>query len=174
MGTAVASERWYVIRTKPKQESRAEANLHSGGLETFAPRVRELRITTRYDARFIVASLFPGYLFARFDASTWLAKVRMTRGVHSIVGFGEPATPVDDAAVHLIRNQVSDDGLIRIDDAPRVGDTVEVIGGPLRSLVGIFETGLSGGERARILLLSVMCQARVDVPSAFIRKTAAI
>ncbi len=40
----VASEQWYVIRAKTKQENRAEANLRSWGVETFLPRVRELSV----------------------------------------------------------------------------------------------------------------------------------
>jgi hypothetical protein len=36
---ALVDERWYAIRAKAKEDSRAEANLRGWGLETFAPRV---------------------------------------------------------------------------------------------------------------------------------------
>lgn len=171
--TTVADARWYVIRTKPKQESRADANLSSWGLETFRPSVRELSSRSGRDATFIVAPLFPGYLFARFDATRLLTKVRLTRGVHSVLGFGEPATSIDEEAIALIRSRVRDDGLVEL-DGPQVGDTVEVVHGPLRSLVGIFDSALSSGERVRILLMSVTCHAHVEVPKVFIRKVAAV
>jgi transcriptional antiterminator RfaH len=171
--TTVADEHWYVIRSKPKQESRADANLRSWGLETFAPRVRELSSRTGHEATFIIAPFFPGYLFARFDATRLLTKIRLTRGVHSVLGFGEPATPIADAAIALIRSRVRDDGLVQL-DGPRHGDTVEVVHGPLRSLVGIFDSAVSGGERVRILLTSVTCHVHIDVPKAFIRKIAAV
>jgi hypothetical protein len=34
--------RWYAIHTHPRQENRTEQNLKSEGLETFAPKPREL------------------------------------------------------------------------------------------------------------------------------------
>ncbi len=121
----------------------------------------------------MVAPLFPGYLFARFDATQLLAKVRLTRGVHSIVGFGAAATPIDDAAIALIHGRIGDDGLVHL-DGPRVGDIVEVVHGPLKALVGIFDSAVSGGERVRILLMSAAYHAHIKVPKAFIRKVASI
>jgi hypothetical protein len=38
---------WYAVQTKPKQETRAEANLHRWGLETLLPRLREVRDAVR-------------------------------------------------------------------------------------------------------------------------------
>jgi transcriptional antiterminator RfaH len=170
---AVAGQHWYVVRAKTKQENRAELNLRGWGVEAFTPRVREASRRPRGETTFVSAPLFPGYLFARFDAAHLLTKVRLTRGVHSIVGFGEPATPIQDAAIALIRNRVRDDGLVHLDE-PSAGDVVEVVQGPLRTLVGIFDSALSGGERARILLMSVPYRAHVELPRAFLRKTGAM
>jgi hypothetical protein len=36
--------RWYAVSTKPRQEKRAESNLHASRVETFAPRVKERRV----------------------------------------------------------------------------------------------------------------------------------
>lgn len=170
-GEATESPRWYVIHSKPKQEARAESNLRAWGIETFGPQLRELRPIRRpNDAPYCVTPLFPGYLFARFEAVALYAKVRLTRGVHSVVGFGESATPVDDSVISLIRSRVADDGFVHLD--VELGDLVEIVEGPLRSLVGVFENALNGGDRVRVLLTTIACPARVQVPKAFIRKAA--
>src|SRR5262245_27779122 len=104
---ALEAIRWYVVRTKPKQESRAEQNLHAWGVEVLAPKVHGVRYSRSSNGvSHPVMPLFPCYLFARFDASTLLAKLRLTRGIHSVVGFGEYATPVDDAIVDIIRSRI--------------------------------------------------------------------
>jgi transcriptional antiterminator RfaH len=168
---ACDAARWYVVRTKPKQEVRAELNLRGWGLELLAPKVREARHRrSQNGAEYSVAPLFPSYLFARFDASELLAKVRLTRGVHSVVGFGECATPVDDAIVDLIRGRIRDDGFVRIED-PKPGELVRIVDGPLRAVTGIFQRR-RGHDRAVILLSLVGAQAHVDVAMASIRRAA--
>ena len=161
---------WYVVRSKRKQEQRAESNLRAWGLETFMPKLRTVSApAVRAGVRYKVEPLFPGYLFARFDTTREYAKVRLTRGVHSVVGFGECATPVDDAIIALIRSRINDDGLVH-EAEPSPGDQVEIVSGPLCSVRGIFERALSGGDRVLILLTTVGSSARVQVSRAVIRK----
>jgi len=169
---APESDRWYVIRSKPKQEERAASNLRAWGIETFMPQFREPCNAGRSsEPRYRVKPLFPGYLFARFDAWSLYAKVRLTRGVHDIVGLGECATAVDDAVISLVRSRVADDGFVHFDVEP--GDLVEIVEGPLASFVGVFDAALAGGERVRLLLTTIgSSMTRVQVPRAFIRKAA--
>ena len=142
----VTTGRWYVVRTKPKQEARADANLRAWGLETLAPRIWQASVSPRRGVRTAEAPpLFPGYLFARFDADTLVTKVRLTRGVHSVIGFGEVATPLEDAVVSLIRSRVQEDGLVHLDE-PAPGAPVEIIHGPLRSLMGASECCVIAGQ----------------------------
>lgn len=168
--TSPDARRWYVIHAKPKQETRAELNLRAWGLETLAPRIREYQPARGSRAAITrVAALFPGYLFARFDAGLLAEKVRLTRGVRRVVGFGPQLTPIEDAIIALIRGRVQDDGCVRVDE-PRPGDRVEVIDGPLRSMMGVFDRSLSGGGRVMILLTTLGSSARVQLPRAWIRK----
>lgn len=156
---------WYVVQTKPKQEQRAELNLKRWGVETLAPRLRE---PAGGRAAYRSAPLFPGYVFARFHAASLLAKVRLTRGVSKVVGFGEYATPLGEAAVELIRSRMHRDGFVHL-DPPQQGDLVRIVDGPLRSLLGIFERHLHGDDRVLILLTAMGVQARAQVPAAFVR-----
>jgi transcriptional antiterminator RfaH len=164
--------RWYVVHTKPKQESRAESNLRVAGLEILLPRLREPRSGKALLDRVAYSEgpLFPGYLFARFDAARHLTMVRLTRGVHSIVGFGEYATPIQDSLVDLIRGRIEADGFVHLAE-PKPGDGIEVVSGPLRELDGVFERTARGRDRVFILLNRVGAIARVEIPKAFIRKT---
>src|SRR5690348_17884996 len=104
---------WYVVQTKPKQETRVEANLEQGGIPTLAPRIRESRRSRNGTIWCQPAPLFPNYLFACFDAATVLTKVRLTRGVQRVVGFGEYATPVHESIIELIRSRIAEDGFVR-------------------------------------------------------------
>ena len=162
------SLRWYVVRTKIKQEDRAASNLQAWGVETFAPRIRQ-RCTHRHKKGWCIAPLFPQYVFARFDVGTLLSKIRNTRGVQDLVGFGECATPVDDSVIETIRGRMRADGFVRVSE-PTPGDVVEVVDGPLSSIVGIFDRELSGGDRVLILLSSLGLPARFQVSKRSIRK----
>lgn len=145
-----------------KQDSRADSNLRAWGTETLAPRLWQLREATDASAsNYRAESLFPGYVFAHFDASQLYANVRLTRRVHSVVGFGESATPVDDDVIALIRGRVQDDGLIHEDES-EPGDLVAIVDGPLRSLSGIFDRAMTGGERVCIVLNTIGCAVRVS------------
>jgi transcriptional antiterminator RfaH len=163
--------RWYVVRTKPKQEARAEMNLRAWGVELLAPKVREMSARSR-SGLYSIAPLFPCYLFARFDAAILLPKIRLTRGVHSVVGLGECATPVEDAIVDFIRDRVQDDGFVRIEE-PEPGEVVKIVDGPLRTLTGVFQRR-RGHDRAVILLALLGAQVHVEIAMAAVRRTAAI
>ena len=170
---ATDGRRWYVVRTKPKQEARADANLRAWGLETLALRIWEPPCSrTRRAHAGEMAPLFPGYLFVRFEAETLVTKVRLTRGVHSVVGLGESATPIDDAVVSLLRSRAQEDGLVRLAE-PKCGDVVEIIDGPLRSLAGIFERDIKGQARVLILLTSLGYPLHVQLPRTSVRRQSA-
>jgi transcriptional antiterminator RfaH len=166
--TVADGRRWYVLQTKPRQEGRAEANLRSWGIETLAPRLCERRRSRGGEPSYCVAPLFPNYLFARFDAATHAAKVRLTRGVHRLIGFGECATAVDDAIVGLIKSRLGEDGLVRLPELTR-GDRIEIVAGPLRSFVGVFERHLSARDRVIVLLTTLGCPMRVELAGTAIR-----
>jgi transcriptional antiterminator RfaH len=155
---------WYLIRTKRKQDFRAEMNLRCRGLETLAPRVREKRrvhVSERLTYVDEITPLFPGYIFARFDAAECLLKVRLTRGVHSVVGFGECATAVDESVIDMVRQRLDDEGCVKM-ETPKPGDKVRIVSGPLNSFEGIFERR-SAQERVVILLANVLARVRVEV-----------
>lgn len=155
---------WYAIHTKPKQEDRADSNLRAWQVETFAPKIKQ-RNYNKYvgKATFVTKPLFPNYIFAKFKASALLHKVCFTRGVQSVVCFGDKPTPIDESIIKIIQSQKGPDGLIRLGEDLQPGEKVVISDGPLQSFVGIFEGNLKDEERVSILLITVSYQTRVII-----------
>jgi len=156
--------RWYVIKTQPKQEVRAECNLRVWGITTFLPLTKQ-----RYDnpftglSSYVIRPLFPRYVFAQFSIGSSLRRVSFTRGVHSVVNFGNGPTSVDDEIIELVQSRVAEDGLVKLDDDLNKGDQVMIDNGPLKHMVGVFQYDIRGTERVAILLTAISYQGRVII-----------
>ena len=163
---------WYAVHTKPKQEGRAESNLVAWGVETFFPRVKERRYNRLTSApAYQIKPLFPRYLFARFKATDLLHKVCFTRGVSSVVGFGDGGpTPVDNEIISFIKARAAEDGYIRLGAELKVGDKVVIQGGQFQQLTGIFEQEIEQRNRVVILLTTIKYQSRVLIDRESVRK----
>jgi len=170
-----ADSRWYVVRTHLKQEVRAEGNLKLQSIETFAPKLKEARCNgfTR-EITYVRKSLFPRYVFARFDVYQSLHKVRFTRGVHSVVSLGDTPTAVGDEIIAAIRFRVAKDGFIKLGQRAlselRPGDEVKIKSGPLESFTGIFEREMKDSERVMVLLNTISYQAHIVIESQLLEK----
>jgi transcriptional antiterminator RfaH len=164
------SKPWYVIRTKPHQEDIAVLNLRNMAVEVFYPRVKEKKVIRRKQ-REVIGPLFPGYLFGHFDLSTQYHSVKYARGVRNIVAFGGVPTPVDHEVVESIRAREQEEGLIILRQPPlKPGDPVEILEGPFRGLVAIFERELSGRQRVQLLLDILAHQARLVIERDKVRQ----
>jgi len=147
---------WYAIQHKPAQGDRALENLQNQGARCFYPKVTVERIrtgkrTTRLEP------LFPGYLFINIDPSDPLwGKLRSTRGVLRVVGFGGKPVPVPDEVIEYIY-----DGLTAVEQQGglKKGEKVQINEGPFRGVEGIFQA-YDGEERA-IVLISFMQKQQV-------------
>ena len=150
------SSNWYVLQTHLKQEERAHKNLRSWGVETLHAKVRTRRFNEFTGApTYITEPLFPRYVFARFNVRDQLTKIRFTRGVHHVVGFGESPAPVDQEIIDIIRAHIDENSFVKENDELKPGDKVVISAGPLRNLIGIFECQVKGSERNIILLSAI-------------------
>lgn len=162
---------WYVIHTHPKQEDRAESNLRNFGLPIFNPKIRERRYNQFVNTPiYMVKPLFPRYIFAQFKFKDIYHKIRFTRGVYSVVNFGDAPTSVDEEIITLIQSNIKEDGFVKIDEDLRSGDKVIVKDGPLRNFAGIFERVMKDTDRIRILLEAVSYQAHIEVERYMVKK----
>ena len=149
-------EFWYVIRTKPHQEERADSNLRAWGIETFSPwlRARHYNSLSR-GLTYSIKPLFPRYIFARFNAELMYHKIRFTRGINNVIGFGGIPTIVDDSIIEILKARIGTDGFVKIGEDFKLGDEVVIRDGLLKNFVGIFERDVNNSNRVRILLKTV-------------------
>ena len=163
--------RWYVIKTLPKQEVRAECNVRAWGINTFLPKIKERHISpfTSLSSN-VIRPLFPRYLFARFSVNDSYRRVCFTRGVHSVVSFGNGPASVDDEIIQMIQSRVAKDGLVTLDNELSEGDQVMIDQGALRDLVGVFQYDIKGTDRVAILLTAISYQGRIIVERDWVRK----
>ena len=165
--------RWYVVQTRPRDESRALFHLARQGFESYLPRFLKCR---RHARKMDIAPvpLFPGYLFVALDlaAARWRS-IQGTVGVSRLVCHGENPAPIPEGVVEEIMGRQNADGwvLLHPETALRRGQVVEISDGPLVDLQGIFE-GLDSGERVVVLLSLLGREVRARVPLGWIQATA--
>src|SRR5262245_8727197 len=89
-GTSSSAEAaWYCVRTKPKHEHIAAANVGRNlHLEVFYPRLQMER-SRRGKMTWVTEPLFPCYMFVRCAAPGQLEDLRYAYGISSVVRFGE-------------------------------------------------------------------------------------
>jgi len=160
---------WFCLRTQPKHEKIASHHLAlMGDVEVFNPRIRFTR-HTRLGPAPVTESMFPGYLFARFDWRTALARVHYANGVSCVVHFGSRWPIVPDAAIQEIRALLLDgDGGVRvIEQTPAAGEEVELRGRAFEGLQGVVAQALPGSQRVMVLMdfLGRQCPVHVGMQS---------
>ena len=157
---------WFCLRTQLKHEHIATANLRQlPEVEVFNPRIRYRRSTRRGPVWF-TESLFPNYIFARFDWRNLLRQVHHAAGVASIVHFGTRWPTIPDHVVAELKSSVGQEELRQIDAEPQVGEEVQISGGAFHGLRGLVTRLLPARARVAILLDFLGRQTAVEVPLA--------
>ncbi len=162
---------WYVIQTKPNREEQVHSFLSLKGVEMFGPRM-ETFASVSGSGRKELKSLFPTYLFGKFDVEQDYPLVRWTRGVNKVLSFGGNPTPISEAVVELIKRRTDANGIVRKSLSLFPNDPVRINVGPLKDLVGMFERWVSDRERVRILLNVIGYQPTVELHFSMIEKVA--
>ncbi len=135
---------WYVVHTYSGYENKVAQNLttivENRRLQEF---IQEVKVPTEMvvdikdgKEREVERKLFPGYVLVKMvmtDDSWYI--VRNTRGVTGFVGPSSKPVPLTDAEVEALG---VDERKATVDYA--VGDSVEVLTGPLEGFVGLVES----------------------------------
>jgi transcriptional antiterminator RfaH len=162
---------WYVLQTKPKKEGEATSYLLTKGLEVFNPLIETLSSRNRKMEK-VLKSLFPNYIFVKFDLDQSYILVRWARGVKKVLGFGQYPTPVSDEVIETIKKRTDANGIVRKTCHFEPNDIIRIKSGPLRELLGIFERWVSDSERVRILLNLIGYQPTVELHYSLLEKVA--
>jgi len=146
--------KWYVIRTKPRQEQRALVNLENQDITAYLPQLT-LQKVRRGKRVPVTEPLFPGYVFAQLDDYAGrFHKIRSTFGVQKMLTFGEQPATVPDALIDELKQLEHDpvtQNTAEHQSSVQVGDQVEIASGPFAGFVAkIIE--LDGDSRCIVLL----------------------
>ncbi len=144
-------ERWYVVRSLPRQEARAEFQLLRQGFPVFFPRATK---TVRHarKLRMVKGAVFPTYMFVVLDVERdrWRS-VNGTGGVASLIMQGDTPQPVPVGVVENLLDLLDEEGMVRLDRNLREGQTVRVVAGAFANAIGVLER-LDANGRVRVLL----------------------
>lgn len=135
---------WYVVHTYSGYENKVAQNLmtivENRRLQEL---IQEVRVPTEMvpdikdgQERLVERKLFPGYVLVKMEMTddSWYI-VRNTRGVTGFVGPSSKPVPLTAAEVEALGVDMAE---TRVDY--NVGDSVEVLSGPLEGFIGIVES----------------------------------
>lgn len=152
LSRCAAEAAWFCVRTHLKHEHIAAAHLRLlPDVEVFSPRMRLLR-STRRGRVWSTESLFPNYLFARFNLEARLEKVRCSPSVRAVVRFGNWTPVIPDLVIEALRLDLAGMESRVLVEAPEEGEEVEVAGGAFTGLKGPVMRVLPAKQRVQILL----------------------
>ena len=142
-------KKWYLIKTKPRQEKTAILNLENQKYTTYCPIVI-------INNKQVV--LFPGYIFIHLDKSkeNW-SPIRSTKGIVNFVRFGLNFAKVPDNVIEFIKenHDTNIEKLINLNKF-KPGDKVQISDGVFKNCIAIFKS-FKSDERV-IILLSILGQ----------------
>lgn len=160
---ADASVAWFCLRSQPKHEHLAAAQLATEpGIEVYLPRIR-FRRPTRNGPKWFTEALFPSYLFARFNLAGGLRKIKNARGVRDVVHFGERYPTVSDASIDQLRASIGAEIHV-LKEELQPGETVHIAGGALHGLSAVVSRVMPGPGRVAVLLEFLGRQSMVELP----------
>jgi len=142
-------KKWYLIKTKPKQENTAIINLKNQKYTTYCPIVK-------FNKKNVV--LFPGYIFIYLDKKNenW-SPVRSTKGVINFVRFGLNFAQVPEQVIEYIKaNQSASEEKLKNINKFKPGDKVQINDGVFKNCIAIFKS-FKPDERV-ILLINLLGQ----------------
>ena len=161
---------WFCLRSQHKHEMVAANYLRRmEQVEVFYPRVRFLQ--PRYGRRvWVTESLFPCYLFARFNWRDCLGKVQYAPGVQSVVHFGSGWPTVPPEVIEEIRSAMGEEDLCALEDDVSPGDEVEILAEMFRGLRAVVTQVMPARQRVAVLLEFLGRQTMVHVSAHAIVK----
>jgi transcriptional antiterminator RfaH len=97
-------------------------------------------------------SLFPNYLFARFNFPTLFELVRYTEGVSSLINFGYHYPEVPESVIEELRENFEGNELALMDDSPQAGEPVTITTGAMFGLPGVVLRAMPAKQRVQVLV----------------------
>jgi len=162
---------WYVIHTRPRQESRALENLERQGYMCYLPTLAIERV--RYGKPSVaVEPLFARYLFIELDDSgagrSW-SPIRSTRGVSRLVTFGGKAAKVGGELIEMLRAR-QESAVTHPARLFSQGERVRMTEGAFAGIEVVYQ--MDAGEQRAMILIELMSRSvTMAIPIAQLTKT---
>ena len=165
-GTPVTSA-WFLVRSKPRQESVALTHLARQGYESYLPLFATEKLVRRKSI-VVQEPMFARYLFVRLDTTgqgqSW-SPIRSTVGVSELVCFGSRPARVDDALIATLRERAATQQADPITLFAH-GDNVRITEGAFAGLEAIYQMNDAEGRSMVLLdLLSKPVAMTIDAAS---------
>ena len=165
-----ATSAWFLVRSKPRQESVALTHLARQGYESYLPLFATEKLVRR-KSTVVQEPMFARYLFVRLDTTgngqSW-SPIRSTVGVSELVSFGSRPARVDDALITTLRERE-----IAQQASPTTlfahGDSVRITEGAFAGLEAIYQMNDAEG-RAMVLLDLLSKPVAMTIDAASLRK----
>jgi transcriptional antiterminator RfaH len=143
---------WHVLYVKPHKELLVYQQLEAKDIEAYFPYTQ---IERGYHRGIRVEPFFPHYLFFRADLHTNEANgLRWMPGVRSIVHSENGPSVVPDAIIEALRKRLDPFAEVVYERAHLFspGQELTIEGGLFDGFEAIFQHGLTGRDRAQVLL----------------------
>ena len=155
-------EKWFLLKTKTRQEKRAMENLQRQHAECYCPEVLVEKIFRGKKSQ-VIEILFPGYLFVNFrNPASSIHSVKNTRGVQSFVSFGGHPALVPSKLIQELKEKTKPSENLLISNLPKRGDKLKVTDGPFNGMSVVFYQP-NGDERAEVLLTMMNQQVKASI-----------
>lgn len=162
---------WFVVHTKPRQETRALNNLELQGYNCFLPTIPKKKVL-KSSVEIIQEPLFPRYLFISLDISlqgkSW-SPIRSTFGVSKLITFGADPLRVDPELIESLQN--CHEVFQKAPSPYKPGDLVQMKEGAFAGLDLIYQMD-DGESRALVLIELLHKPTKISVSLTDLRRSA--
>jgi transcription antitermination factor NusG len=154
---------WYAVYTRAHLENRVAYHFLESGITHYLPLFQEMHQWSDR-SKHLAVPVFPGYLFARFCASSRdRVAVLSTFGVVRILGRNGRPDPIPDSELDAVKRLLATGEACRSGRDLMAGTWVRVVRGPLRGVEGRLVRHKSRARlRVTVSMLNQSVEAEID------------
>jgi transcriptional antiterminator RfaH len=155
-------EQWYTLNTKPNAEQWVATALGDRGIQIYLPQIAGFRSSQQHGKK----PFFPCYLFAKIDLKVvGQPQLQWTPGLRRVVAFDNRPVPLADEVIELIQVKLGEIEASVNWPARNFepGEAVQIIAGPFKDMLAIFEGPATPSQRVQVLLTILGHASRMQV-----------